>query len=477
MPFRRAAADGRAAFSLRGRLLLLLLGPLLVIVAVSGVIGYFQAVYYAQREYDQSLYDHTHSLALLVEKHGRRISLNMPRQARRMFLWGNIDSTYYQIATGDKVLAGEAVFPEPAKDSRVLRFDDLIIFDGEVRGTPVRAARLLIDRPEFGQPVQVNVAETQFRRESLAQNILMSVLAPQLVLILIVAVVVWFGVNRSLRPLARMTRSLERQTQHRISPVSEEGVPREVRPLSGAINELLRRLEQALEAQRQFIANAAHQLRTPLTAMRLNMERLREPLTREEREETVEYLQRSVERAIRLSQQLLTLARAEPGSLSREAFEPVDLAALARETGMSWVPLAMDREVELQFEGPSRPVMVSGHPTLLQEALSNLIDNAIKYGGKPGRVLVRVADAPTPSLAVLDSGPGIPREAGDQVFQRFYRGDQGGEGSGLGLSIVKDIATLHEAGVTLTEGLDGRGLGAVMTFPAAVSRIVPAATP
>ena len=98
-------------------------------------------------------------------------------------------------------------------------------------------------------------------------------------------------------------------------------------------------------------------------------------------------------------------------------------------------------------------------------------------GGKPGRVLVRVADAPTPSLAVLDSGPGIPREAGDQVFQRFYRGDQGGEGSGLGLSIVKDIATLHEAGVTLTEGLDGRGLGAVMTFPAAVSRIVPAATP
>lgn len=200
----------RRPYSLRGRLLLWMLMPLLLVMSCSGIIAYYQAVYYAHSEYDQTLYDHVHSLAQLVEKHGKRISLNMPRQAKRVFLWDDFDTTYYQISTASRLVAGEKVFPSP--EGRVLKYYDTLIYDGTFKGTPVRVAELVADHPELGQAVRVKVAQTQHRREKLTEKILLSVLAPQLALIVIVILVVSLGVNRSLRPLSAMTRALQAQT-------------------------------------------------------------------------------------------------------------------------------------------------------------------------------------------------------------------------------------------------------------------------
>jgi len=460
-------------YSLRRRLVLWMLAPLLLVLSVSGGIAYYQAVYFAYSAYDQTLYDHAHSLAQLVEKRGKRIRLNMPRQAKRMFLWNDFDTTYYQITSKGKVVAGEDTFPLPK--GKALRYYDTLIYDGVFKGTPVRAAELVVEDPELGQPVEVRVAQTQLRREQLTQKILLSVLGPQLVLILIVIMVVGIGVNRGLRPLAVLGRELDALSHQRLVPVPATGVPREALPLLRAVNDLLARLDAALGSQRKFVANAAHQLRTPLTAIRLNLDSLRNAASDEERQLAIGFLQVSVDRAIRLSRQLLTLARAEPEGLRQTPLEPLDLVDLARQEGMEWVPLALEAGVEISFEGPEHPVRIQGHATLLREAISNLIDNALKYGARPGRLVVRVQALPTPCLCVGDDGPGIAPEVGEQVFERFFRNDEGGEGAGLGLSIVREIATLHQARITLGEGLDGRGLSVCMLFPLPEAAVVPAA--
>lgn len=462
----------RRPYSLRGRLLLWLLLPLLLVLSGSGIMAYYQAVYFAYGAYDQTLYDHAHSLAQLVEKRGRRITLNMPRQAKRMFLWNDFDTTYYQIVTPTRVVAGEQTFPQP--QGRVLKYFDTLIYDAEFKGTPVRAAQLVIEDPELGQSVTVGVAQTRYRRAQLTQKILLSVLGPQLALIAIVLLVVSLGVNRSLRPLSILSRELDALSHQRIQPLPDAGVPREALPLVHAINDLLERLDEALASQRKFIANAAHQLRTPLTAIRLNLDRLLTAEPGQDRAEAEAHLRASVERSIRLAHQLLMLARAEPEGLRHTPLQPLDLVALAREEGMEWVPLALEAGVELSLEAPAQPVRIHGHDMLLREALSNLVDNALKYGSRPGRITIAVSAVPQPCLRVMDDGPGIDPRVGERIFERFYRNDEGGEGTGLGLSIVKEIAALHAASISLETGLEGRGLAVVLKFPLPETRIVPA---
>ncbi len=394
------------------RLVLWMLAPLLLVLSVSGGIAYYQAVYFAYSAYDQTLYDHAHSLAQLVEKRGKRIRLNMPRQAKRMFLWNDFDTTYYQITSKGKVVAGEDTFPLPK--GKALRYYDTLIYDGVFKGTPVRAAELVVEDPELGQPVEVRVAQTQLRREQLTQKILLSVLGPQLVLILIVIMVVGIGVNRGLRPLAVLGRELDALSHQRLVPVPATGVPREALPLLRAVNDLLARLDAALGSQRKFVANAAHQLRTPLTAIRLNLDSLRNAASDEERQLAIGFLQVSVDRAIRLSRQLLTLARAEPEGLRQTPLEPLDLVDLARQEGMEWVPLALEAGVEISFEGPEHPVRIQGHATLLREAISNLIDNALKYGAVPDGWWCGCRPCRRPAFVSVTTVPALRRKWGSR---------------------------------------------------------------
>jgi two-component system sensor histidine kinase TctE len=235
--------------------------------------------------------------------------------------------------------------------------------------------------------------------------------------------------------------------------------------LVARINELLDRLSNAMRAQKRFVADAAHQLRTPLAAVLLHAERAeRAPDTTSERE-ALGALHRSVERAARLSQQLLTLARTDPEAVSAIELKPVDLTLVAREVGEEWIPRALERDIDFGLAVPRHPVLVDGDERLLSEALSNLIDNALRYGNLGGHVTLMVEAGPQPRLSVQDDGPGIALEERARIFERFYRVQNGNaDGCGLGLSIVEEIARLHHASVEVSSGANERGSRFTLVF-------------
>jgi two-component system sensor histidine kinase TctE len=217
--------------------------------------------------------------------------------------------------------------------------------------------------------------------------------------------------------------------------------------------------------QHRFIADAAHQLRTPIAGLKIQIERALLAKDMDEIRPALGQLRASAERVAHLSNQLLTLARAEPGASDETRFTDLDLSAIARETGMQWVPRALERNIDLGFSGSDRPARIRGDGLLLQELISNLIDNAVRYGREGGSITVSVIARPEPQLCIEDDGPGIPENERDRVFERFHRlPDSPGGGSGLGLAIVREIAQAHGAKIELDSPDAGSGTRIRITF-------------
>lgn len=463
---------GAGAESLRRRFLRLLLAPLVVLFGIGGMACYAFAVHYANTVYDGWLFDSVKSLALVVERTDRGVTLDLPQSALRLFVWDVADTTYYRvIGSHSGFIAGRRDFPAMPQDvAGLVDYQGAGLFNGVIDGEPVRVASLQLPLDQFGESVTVQVAETQNKRRKLAREVLASVLLPQVVLIGAAALILWFGIHRGLAPLGSLAERLQAQDARRLQPLPGDGVPLEVQPLAAALNDLLVRLDAAQAAQRRFVADSAHQLRTPLTSLKLNMEQALQdaeagtgldaviPMLRE--------CARAVERVTRLSNQLLLLARAEPDAMANTPFERLDLAALARSVGAEWVPRALKRNIDISLAVPGQQVPVSGNPVLLAEALNNLLDNAIKYHPGNGRISVEVRAQPHPSVCIADDGRGIPPALREQALKRFFRVDRSGsEGSGLGLAIVQEIVRAHGGTLTLGEGLEGRGLGTLIVFP------------
>jgi signal transduction histidine kinase len=308
---------------------------------------------------------------------------------------------------------------------------------------------------QIAQPVRV--------RESLARAAALRVVAPLLLLLPVLVAAVIGIVGRGLRPLRRLTGEVQRRDAHSLEPVAEVALPQEIAPLVQALNRLLLRLDVAFQAQRAFVADAAHELRSPLTAVRLELQLLERAPDEEARMKARTNLGAAVERAIHLLEQLLTLARNEPhderGEWSQVALEQAAAAGVADTHA-----LADSRHIDLGLE--SQPVVVSGDREALRTLVRNLVDNAVRYTPCGGRVQVRTAPAPQgPMLEVIDNGPGIPAQDRARVFDRFYR-RRGSEesGSGLGLAIVKAITDRHSARVSLEEA-PGGGLRVTVIFP------------
>jgi two-component system OmpR family sensor kinase len=324
-----------------------------------------------------------------------------------------------------------------------------------------------------GQVVQV--AQPLRVRRELAASMALRTIVPLLAVMPALALLIWLIIARGLQPLERVAAAVSRRSPTLLEPLADRDLPREVQPLVQALNGLLRRLDQALSAQRTFIADAAHELRTPLTAVHLQAQLAERATTDAERRKALADLKSGLERATRLSEQLLTLARAEPGvdAVERPP-QPTDLTALAREVIGELAPLAATRGIDLGLSGAGAAI-VPGDREALRTLLSNLVDNALRYTGSGGRVdvAVRTEDGRA-TLIVRDDGPGIPPAERERVFDRFYRGQPAGDtaraglhGSGLGLAIVKNIADRHGATVELGPGIDDAGLGATVRFPAA----------
>lgn len=327
----------------------------------------------------------------------------------------------------------------------------------------------------------IQVAQPMRERRELAASMALRTIVPLLIVLPVLGLLIWLIIARGLKPLERVAAAVARRSPTQLEPLSERDLPREVQPLVQALNGLLQRLGEALAAQRTFIADAAHELRTPLTAVHLQAQLAERAATDAERRRALADLKAGLERATRLSEQLLTLARTEPGvDAAERTAANVDLSALTREVIAELTPLATEKTIDLGLsEGGG--AAVRGDKEALRTLLSNLVDNALRYTAPRGRVDVAVGpEGDRVALVVRDNGPGIAPAERARVFDRFYRGQpvavpvdaaQGASvrGSGLGLAIVKSIAERHGAEIVLGEGLDGKGLGVTVRFPAAAA--------
>jgi two-component system OmpR family sensor kinase len=313
----------------------------------------------------------------------------------------------------------------------------------------------------------VQVAQPMRVRSTLAAHAALRTLTPLLIALPLLGLLIWYLVGRGLRPLDQLARSVDARQPEALMPLDAQDVPAETRPLVGALNDLLGRLDQALSTQRAFVADAAHELRTPLTALQLQLQLAERAGNEAARREALAELRAGLERSIHLVRQLLALARNEADGQSPAAQAPVALASLAREQLTEHAPLAEARHIDLGAPELDDTAQVRGDAGALRTLLANLVDNAIRYTPEGGRVDVSVTwDGRRACLSVCDTGPGIPIAERQRVLDRFYR--RAGEtqpGSGLGLSIVKNIAQKHGAELHL-EDADGGGLRVRVRFPA-----------
>lgn len=448
--------------SLRVGLLSRLAPVLVLLLALDALACYFTALHFANLVYDRWLIDSTRSLTQAVRVEHGRIEFDVPRVALQIFQFDEVDKTYFKVASTRRgLIAGEPDLPdESSTPIGGIRLANATLADQRVRVVSTRVAP-----PQTDDTVTVTIAETLIKRTTLARDILLAMVAPQVALLGIASMSAWLGVSRGLKPLTDLAAQIEARDQNNLTPVPQAGLPREARVLAARINELLARLDSAIRAQKRFVADAAHQLRTPLAAVMLHAERAQRAPDTATEQEALRALHRSVERAGRMSRQLLSLARTEPEAINAVEFKLLDLVALARRVGEEWVPRALKRDIDFGLMVPDSPVPITGDERLLSELLSNLIDNALRYTAEAGRVSVIVEQSPQPKLAVQDDGPGIPEDERQRIFERFYRvPGSDGDGCGLGLAIVQEIARVHSSTVEVSTGSDSRGSRFTVVF-------------
>jgi two-component system sensor histidine kinase TctE len=292
------------------------------------------------------------------------------------------------------------------------------------------------------------------------------VIIPQLLLIVIAGVLIWRGVAHGLLPLRHLQQAVSTRSHLDLSPITAENVPGEVEPLVTSVNDLMKRIHTVLGFQERFIADTAHQLRTPVAGLKAHIELALREDDMAQVKRALGHLYTSAERLSRLVSQLLSLARNEPHNVRTANFTPFDLNQLALRTTQEWVPGAYKKNIDLGFETAPSPVLMNGEATRVTELINNLVDNAIRYTQPGGRVTVRIQSGDSACLVVSDDGPRIPVEERKRIFERFHRllGTHE-EGSGLGLAIVHEIATLHDATISLEDDADGVGNTFTVSFP------------
>jgi two-component system, OmpR family, sensor kinase len=312
----------------------------------------------------------------------------------------------------------------------------------------------------------IAVAQPLSVRAELAASAALRTLIPFIVLLPLLALLVWVVVSRELRPLTNLARLVGARTADTLDPIGESGVPEEARPLVQSLNDLLDRLQSALRAQRDFIADAAHELRTPLTALQLQTQLVERATSDSERTAALNDLKQGLGRTIHMVQQLLTLARQEPGA-AEQAFARISLGDLLRQVVADHATLAAAKDVDLGAAATDPAACALGDADALRTLLANLVGNAVRFTPPGGRIDVACGTTNTGAyLEVADNGPGIPPAERERVFDRFYRrGSDDAPGSGLGLAIVRTIADRHGATVHLADA-PGGGLLVRIDFPA-----------
>ena len=453
--------------SLFGEILDWMLTPLLLLWPISLVLTWLVAQGVAGKPFDRALEYNVGELAALVKVQNRQVSFNLPLPARQLLRADESDTVYYLVlgARGE-YLSGERDLPLPPDDEAPF-FDAVHIRDAEYRGTDVRVAYtwVKLDLPQ-ARPALVQVAESLDKRAVLATEIVKGVMLPQFIILPLAVLLVWVGLAYAIKPLNRLEERIRARKPDDLSPLDEHSIPLEVAPLVASVNGLLQRLKNSINHQKRFLADAAHQLKTPLAGLRMQADLAqREGASAVELKLSLRQIGAASKRATHTVNQLLALARAEEGGTTM-ARQHCDLAELTIEVVQDCLPRAMDKAIDLGYEG-IRPgadgAVLEGNATLLKEMVRNLVDNAINYtpssAEQPGVITVRVLADPFGKVLMVqveDSGPGIPQAERELVFKPFYRA-LGSEvdGSGLGLPIVVEIAHIHGGGVSLEDAHPG----------------------
>ena len=442
-----------AARSLRAHLLRMLLPPIAAALALGAVISYFPTIEPATQAYDQALVDIGLALGSHVRVTQTEYRFELPPAVEQVLRTDRFDRIYYRVMSPAGLeIAGDPGLPSPPSEAIAHN----TVYDGnKVRVVSVHA-------PCGRSTCTVLVAETMVKRERLARDLLLQSILPELLIAAATLLIVWFGVKRGLRPLARLSEEIKSRSAGDLRPIDAAGAPEETRPLVGALNGLLDEVSAASRKQQRFLADAAHQLRTPLAGLQAHAElALAQPLPEPSRAQ-VERVHQATIRTGRLANQLLALARAEPGV--RISLAPLDLKSLVEGEADAWVHQALARDIDFGFE--LEAAQIEGDAFLLREALANLVHNALEYSQRGARVTVRTGRRERAAfIEVEDDGPGIaPAERG-RVLERFYRvPGTSGTGSGLGLAIVREIASSHGASIAITDSASG-GCRVAITFP------------
>ena len=445
-----------------------MLTPLLLLWPISLVLTWLVAQGIAGKPFDRALEYNAGALAQLVSVNSNKVQFSLPLPARELLRADDSDTVYYQVlGANGEYLSGERALPLPPDDEKAVP-GEVRLRDDEIRGVAIKVAYTWVKVALPGaRPALVQVAETLEKRSVLATEIVKGVMLPQFVILPIAVLLVWLALVQAIKPLNMLEERIRARKPDDLSPIDAQAAPLEVAPLVDSVNDLLLRLKDSIATQKRFLADAAHQLKTPLAGLRMQADLAqREGADADELKQSLRQIGRSSVRATHTVNQLLALARAE-SSGSAMPRQTCDLAELTMSVVRDCVPRAIEKQIDLGYEGtePGAPGgQIVGNPTLLKELVRNLLDNAINYtpssARQPAVITARVLSDPTQGSLVLqveDSGPGVPLAERELVFQPFYRAlGTEADGSGLGLPIVLEIAQQHNATVDLDETRPGQ---------------------
>ena len=470
--------------SLAWHLLVRLLPAVLLLAMMDTVATYVITRKLSTQSYDRALVDTARALARQVSLTQEGPQLDITWNSTRFLDVDPEERLFFKVEANGRVIGGRPELassedpglrnrdeeePEaetsasPASLAETLNNVRPFVYDTTMDGLPVRAAALRFKLD--GVLIEVVMAETLNTRSRFIEEVLSVLVAGQLLLVALLGFVIVTGVRSGLDSVSRLSDEIEMRSIDDLQPIAVDDVPTEITPLIAKTNSLLARLEEAVASQRRFIGHAAHQLRTPLAGLKLESELMLSRTLPDDIRQRAERIKSAADRMIRVGEQLLVLARIDANVRPQDSFTRLDLGELVQEGGALWVPAARAAHMEITLVAPEEPVWIDGDAVLLDQLLGNLIDNAIRYRGGPGTIVLRVQDAP-PTLVVEDDGPGIGAEERERVFDPFYRGPSSvAGGSGLGLAIVKEIAQSHGAHWDLRSRPDFNGTRISLVFP------------
>lgn len=445
------------AKSLKKQLIFWVLIPLVLLLIISAVTSYYRALHYANLAYDRALFRMALAVADQIDVIDNQVQINLPQVAKDLLNYDKDDVIYYRVSAPDgKLVSGDTSLNVPTtlpEASQHVYYDDTL----NEESVRVVAFSLPIINADISGNILVQVAETRAKREALITEIVEEMIIPQLLILVLATTLIFVGIEHGLLPLRRIQEAIHARSHQDLSELDTSDAPIEIQPLLSAMNSLIARLRNVVTLQQQFIADASHQLRTPIAGLQTQAElALREQNTTKIHE-ALSMILTSASRLSHLLVRLLSLASVDHSARDNTNFKPTDLIPLVTEVTSELVSLARQKQIDLGLEIQAQQANIMGDALMLREMLSNLIENAIAYTPMHGTVTVSLrANDEHITLSVSDNGMGIPEHERARVFERFHRlNDNAGEGCGLGLAIVQQIVETHGARIQISDGMTG----------------------